>query len=158
MKLLAVTNNKTVVFSVGHHDCRMADGLMADGGQPGCTDYAGYNRFSHKPIWIELPGVSFGTLYNEYSANQGRAYGIHDISEVRILPENEIPDPESLEHRLEGAVWGTRGVNGDQPLKFIALKDADSDHLRAIIKNCPYASASIKEIIIEILERRAKQS
>ncbi len=158
MKLLAVTNGKKVVFSVGHYDCRAVDGLMADGGQPGCTDYAGYTRFSHKPIWIELPGVNFGTLFGDYQAGKDRAYGIHDISEVRILPEDEIPDTESREWKIENTIWGTRGPKGDQPLKWILLKDADTDHLKAILKNCSYAAEDIKDAAIEILERRAKQS
>ena len=40
-------------------------------------------------------------------------------------------DPHELVR--EALHWGTRGVNGDQPLKYIALKDMTSDHINAVL-------------------------
>lgn len=154
MKLLAVTNGKSVVFSVGHYDCRGAEGLMADGGQPGCTDYAGYTRFSHKPVWIELPGVNFATLYADYQTiSNVRAYGYHNIDEVRLLSDAEVPDVHSIERKIEGAVWGTYGKDGKGPLRWIMLKDAETDHLEAILKT-QRVTGTIGAVITELLKRR----
>lgn len=34
----------------------------------------------------------------------------------------------------ENLMWGTYGPNGDQPLKYVALKDLETDHLEAILR------------------------
>lgn len=133
MKLLATVNETHAVFSVGHHDFRMANGLMADGGQPGLQDWAGYTRASHPQRWIELPNVTFAELYTDYACSQKRLYGIHTFHQVRLLEEKEIPDTCSFEWQLENMVWGTRGPKGNQPLRYILLKDASTDHLKAIL-------------------------
>ena len=33
----------------------------------------------------------------------------------------------------EYLTWGTRGVNGDQPLRYVKLKDMDTDHIQACL-------------------------
>lgn len=35
--------------------------------------------------------------------------------------------------------WGSRGKLGDQPLKWIALKDMPTNHIRAVLDNCNIA-------------------
>jgi len=136
MKLLAVTNNTHCLFSVGHYDFNTFEDLMVDGGQPGCPNYAGYNRFSGETVWIDLPNVDFAELYNDYyflQRKNTRKYGLHKLEEVRILSEEEYPDTSSFEWEVENAVWGTRGKDGDQPLSYILLKDADTEHLQNIL-------------------------
>lgn len=137
MKLLAAKNNTHCVFSVGHHDYRSFENLMADGGQPDLHDYGRYNRFSGKVCWIDLPEVSFGELYNDYQQNgphssTPRKYGIHKLSEVRILEESEYPDTKSFEWQRDNAIWGTRGKNGDEPLRYVNLVNCDTEHLKNI--------------------------
>ena len=34
----------------------------------------------------------------------------------------------------EYLTWGTRGVNGDQPLRYVKLKDMDTDHIQACLE------------------------
>lgn len=157
MKLLAAISNTHAVFSVSHHDCNVApDGTMADGGQPGLQNYAGYTRASRGMKWIELPDVSFDKLYTDYNnGGKNRKYGIHPLSEVRLLEENEIPDVDSFEWKKENFIWGTNGPNGDKPLKFILLADADTPHLKAILANCPHIAGKLSEkIILSILAER----
>lgn len=157
MKLLAAINDTHVVFSVSHYDCRGRHGLMADGGQPGLQNYAGYTRFSHMPTWIELPGVDFAQLTNDYnrSLHRKRRYGVHKLSSVRILSKGEIPDTDSFEWQLENAVWGTNGPNGDKPLNFVLLTKASTDHLQAILDTCGHIYKTPTEKIIKaILEAR----
>ena len=143
MKLLGVRNKKHVVASISHYDCNGVDGLMADGGQPGTSHYAGYTRMSGERVWFEVP-QSFGELFTDYnrpsiSTENGfvRKYGIWKIEDVKILdnPE-EWPDTKSFEYEVEQTIWGTNGINGDQPTKYVHLVDCDTDHLEAILQLC----------------------
>lgn len=34
----------------------------------------------------------------------------------------------------EYLTWGTRGPNGDQPLRYVKLKDMDTDHIEACLE------------------------
>lgn len=155
MKLLADVNNTHAVFSVSHYDYRSTTGLCADGGQPGLQNYAGYGRYTKEPVWIELPNVTFADLVNDYQFNtRNRQYGIHPIGEVRILDKSEIPNTDSFEWQVENACWGTNGPKGDRPTKYVLLKDCESDHLKAIIANCPHARGMTFHIIERILQQR----
>lgn len=40
---------------------------------------------------------------------------------------------DDFHHIRSAFCWGTRGVNGDQPLKYVPLKDLDIDHIQAIL-------------------------
>ncbi len=135
MKLLASIGNKYCVFSVGHHDyVKAPDGTMADGGQPGLPGDAGYRRSSGKMAWVELPGITFADLINDYELSEGsRRYGVHELGEVSILSEGEIPDFDSFEWKAENATWGSRGKNGKQKLKYSLIKDLEIDHLKNIL-------------------------
>jgi hypothetical protein len=141
MKLLGRKNEKFVVASIAHYDCRFSDDLMMDGGQPHCSDYSGYNRFGGKGdrVWFEVP-QNFADLYNDYQFNSTRSgvlrkYGVWKVEDVRIINDDEIPDLGSDEVIFENIVWGTRGKDGKQPLKYVLLKDCDKEHLKAILEN-----------------------
>lgn len=133
MKLLGVTNGEYVLASMGHYDYNSAEGMMADGGQPGTLNYAGYTRFSGKTVWFEVP-QTFAELYYDYNCRdrEDRLYGLWKVEDVRILAEDEYPDTDSLEYKVENAVWGTRGPKGDQPLKYVHLLDCDVEYLEKI--------------------------
>lgn len=157
MKLLAALSDKYAVFSVSHYDyLRADDGTMADGGQPGLQNYAGYTRASNKMGWIELPGVNFAELYNDYneSLHKPRKYGIHKLSEVRILSPEECPDTDSFEWKRENYLWGTNGVKGDKPTTYVRLVDCNTAHLNNILNNCHHIGEKTIKIIQSILEER----
>ena len=63
----------------------------------------------------------------------------------------------SLEERAEKLVWGTRGKDGDQPLKYVLLKDCETDHLEAILDTQDRAANHITDTIAYILKERRKQ-
>lgn len=138
MKLLGVTNDKIVVASMGRHDYVAKDGIMADGGQPELNDYGGYNRFSGKRVWFEVP-QDFAELYNDYAAmnlETKRKYGIWDIADVKILNESEWPDTNSFSWKVENAIWGSRGRNNLDDLKYRLIKNLDTNHLLLIRDIC----------------------
>ena len=135
MKLLGVKNDKTVLASISHYDCRSEEGLLVDGGQPHTQEYAGYNRLSGDVCWFEVP-QTFADLYNDYQFSPKRKYGKWDLKNVRILPKDEYPDVESLEEKVKNTVWGTDGVNGDKPTTYVHLIECDDNHLENIRLIC----------------------
>jgi hypothetical protein len=50
--------------------------------------------------------------------------------------------------------WGTYGINGDQPLKFVSVANMDTAHLEAVLKNVSFIASVIKECMIKELEQR----
>jgi hypothetical protein len=51
--------------------------------------------------------------------------------------------------------WGTSGINGTDPLKWVTLKDLTSDHLNNILLCCGhYIPFNYKLSIYDILEKR----
>jgi len=151
MKVIGAANNKWFIASAGWHDCVSFDGMMRDGGIPGTDQYAGYTRGSGKSCWAEIP-ITFADFYNDYLSGGERKYGVWKIEDVRILSQDEIPNIESEEWILKNALWGTRGVNGEQPLKYIHLWDAEEDHLIKIRDEYP----KMEEKVNRILELRNK--
>jgi hypothetical protein len=141
MKLLGFHNNKRVVASVARHDFNsFGEGeeyIMMDGGQNSIGDSAGYNKHWGKPIWFEIP-QTYAELYNDWnqSINSPRQYGIWDINDVKILSPEEYPDTESFEWRAENEIWGTNGLEGDQPTTYVLLKDCSKEHLKKISELC----------------------
>lgn len=138
MKLLGVTNNKQVLTSVAHYDCRSFgegdDYIMMDGGVQG-INHAGYNRRWGKVVWFEVP-QTMADLYNDWNRNDPRKYGTWNIEDVKILSPEEYPDTESFEWRANNEIWGTNGPNGDEPTTYVLLKDCSKEHLKKISEFC----------------------
>lgn len=152
MKLLGVTNGKQVLASVAHYDCRtFGDGedyIMQDGGQ-NIDESFGYNRKWGKSIWFEIP-QTYAELYNDWnnSLNSSRKYGIWNLADVKILTPEEYPDINSFEWRAENAIWGTNGLNGDQPTTYVLIKDCEKNHLKKISELCEKrGNKDLKEIV-----------
>lgn len=141
MKLLGYTNNKQVIASVARHDFNSfgegEDYILADGGQRNIGDSAGYNKFWGKSVWFEVP-QTFAELYNDWnqSINSPRRYGLWDINDVKVLTPEEYPDTESFEWRAENEIWGTNGLEGNQPTTYVLLKDCSKEHLEKISELC----------------------
>ena len=140
MKLLGVTNNKQVLTSVAHYDCRSCgegeDYIMMDGGVIN-INHAGYNRRWGKVVWFEIP-QTMAELYNDWnnSLHSPRKYGIWNIEDVKILSPEEYPNTSSFEWQVNNQIWGTNGLNGDEPTRFVLLKDCSKDHLAKISELC----------------------
>ena len=125
MQLYGVKNKTHFIASIGHYDCITFEDMLMDGGQPGCDDYAGYSRFSSGNTQVYAEVVqTFGELYTDYKFNtKERKYGVWRLDDVRLLRTEKYPDLMSLDWRMKTSVWGTRGKNKNQPLKYIVLGD-----------------------------------
>ena len=158
MKLLGRTNGKQVIASISRHDyISLGEGedyICSDGGQINTNHYAGYDRGWGRVIWFLVP-QNFAELYNDYNFNhKNRKYGIWDIKDVRILEENEWPNVDSIEEKAENFIWGCRGVDGNDPLKYVLLKDCSKEHLQNILKNVPNIHEETEEVIKYLLQTK----
>lgn len=52
--------------------------------------------------------------------------------------------------------WGTRGVDGKQPLQYIKLKDMEATHIESILATQFLLAQEIKDIFKKELDIRAK--
>ena len=73
---------------------------------------------------------------------------IADLVKVRVL---------GLERAKHVAMWGTKGVNGDEPTSFKRLVDLTTEHLLNIKKNSPKVSTDERRIVDSILEDRVAE-
>ncbi|MGR5347268.1 hypothetical protein [Vibrio mediterranei] len=69
----------------------------------------------------------------EYLVDGGTVYLRRSKNEVPFEDLTIYSDAEHVVIR-EYLEWGTYGKNGDQPLRFKALKDLDTEHIEAIIE------------------------
>jgi hypothetical protein len=163
MKLKGFTNYKQIVASVARYDYitvgEGADYIMADGGQPNIGDSEPYGRFWGAKIWFEVP-QTFAELYNDWRENFGekRKYGVWNYNEVKILSPEEIPNIQSFEWKAENSIWGTLGINGDEPISFVMLKDCSREHLKKIKELCEKRSdKSFLKIVNFWLDQKCKE-
>jgi hypothetical protein len=94
--------------------------------------------------YVEFEGyfVDGGHEYQKF----GHPAGKQDNVENLIIYHTD--DLNTLKKNL---LWGTYGIDGLQPLKFIKLISADTDHLKNILKlrNLTYDYLKIIESILE---------
>lgn len=62
-------------------------------------------------------------------------------------------DDEPHEVQREVVTWGTYGKDGNQPLQYKAIKDMETDHIKAVLNECR-PSPVIKECMEKELEYR----
>lgn len=63
------------------------------------------------------------------------------------------PLTEELRDKIK---WGTYGINGDQPLKYVVLRGMDHDHIDAILRTQTHISLKLRNYFIQELFIRAR--
>jgi len=58
------------------------------------------------------------------------------------------------EKKREAFRWGTYGPKGDQPCKWVLLKDLETSHIQAIIETQRHIPEHIKDMFIDEIEFR----
>jgi len=62
---------------------------------------------------------------------------------------------DSFDKIVTHLLWGTRGRDGKQPLKWLPLNELETDHLQAILDTQPQIRGTIIErVIVHVLEGR----
>ena len=72
----------------------------------------------------------------EYMVDGGNDYlrrTMHQEHPHKELSVTTDDDHETIRDNFE---WGTYEVDGNQPLRWVLLKDMSTDHIEAILKNC----------------------
>jgi len=70
-------------------------------------------------------------------------------------PYEELSITTDSPHEVlrETVTWGTYGINGDQPLKYVTVAEMDTGHMAAVVK-IPNVIPGIKEVMLKELELR----
>lgn len=89
----------------------------------------------------------------EYMVDGGLSYlrrslNKHQFEELSLFSDDD--------HKLirDNFSWGTRGVNGDQPLTRIVLKDMTSEHIDAILETQTHIPKFIRNMFEDELDYR----
>ena len=65
-----------------------------------------------------------------------------------------VTTEDSFEVVRQTCDWGTYGINGDQPLKYVTVAEMETDHIEAVLKNVKFINSSIKTTMEHELEYR----
>lgn len=94
----------------------------------------------------------------EYMVDGGLDYlrrNIHDDA-----PYTELSILSSDEHSVIREVfkWGTYGIDGKQPLKYLILKDMSWDHIEAILETQTQLRDHVRQVFVNELDYRGKNN
>jgi hypothetical protein len=90
----------------------------------------------------------------EYMVDGGLDYlrrNIHDDAPYEELSLYCNSDHEAIREVFR---WGTRGIDGKQPLTWLVLKDMTTDHVEAIIETQTHLRDHIRQVFVNELNFR----
>ena len=93
---------------------------------PDGTVLQSYNRHDCKTHKDLITGET-------YMIDGGLDYHRSYVNDVQATPLLLYADDKHEDIR-EGFCWGTRGIDGKDPVKYVQLKDLTTDHIRAILE------------------------
>ena len=91
----------------------------------------------------------------EYMVDGGLEYLRRNIHNGDPYEEISVYTTDGHDIVREVVKWGTYGINGDQPLTYILLKDMNTEHIRACLDNVPRMHPAYKEAFKEELKLRS---
>jgi len=92
--------------------------------------------------------IDGGQEYARASWEMGTAHRVEDYN-----LSFEKNSPEEINEKL---LWGNRGKDGKSPLTYRPIKSLETDHLKAILANCPYAAPIAHNVIKHWLKERGE--
>ena len=92
----------------------------------------------------------------DFMVDGGLAYCRGSVNTVPATPAYVYSDDPHDKIR-EAFCWGTRGKGGMQPVKYVPLKDLDTDHIEAIIKTQLHISETIRNVFTDELILRGNK-
>jgi len=90
----------------------------------------------------------------EYMVDGGLDYlrrNIHDDAPYEELSLYCNSDHEAIREAFK---WGTRGIDGKQPLSWLVLKDMATDHIEAILETQTHLRDHIRQVFVNELNFR----
>jgi hypothetical protein len=112
---------------------------------PDGTILQSYNRHDYK-THVDQNGET-------YMVDGGLDYIRRTITKV---PAKDMSVWDNDPHELirEAFHWGTRGKDGNQPLKYIPLSSMDADHIEAILETQHHIASNIRKVFMDELKYR----
>lgn len=93
---------------------------------PDGTILQSFNRHDYKVHVDKVSG-------EEYMVDGGLDYVRRNVNKASA-EDLSVWSDDPHEMIREAMHWGTRGVDGKQPLKYVALKDMTTDHIEACLE------------------------
>lgn len=99
--------------------------------------------------------------YGEVIVDGGLEY-IRRSYSTNVIPHFKefslYTDDSFTEEIVPKLLWGTRGKDGKQPVKYVPLNSLETDHLESILKNCSsYITDPHLFTIVYILKQRKQE-
>ena len=91
----------------------------------------------------------------EYMVDGGLEYTRRNVHADAPYEELSVYTTDGHDSVREVVKWGTYGINGDQPLTHILLKDMKTEHIEACLENVPSMHPAYKESFKEELKLRS---
>ena len=113
---------------------------------PDGTILQSYNRHDYK-TYKDKNG-------HEYMVDGGNDYLRRNVVEEAPHEELSVYSDDPFEVIREAFSWGTRGKDGQQPLKYVALCNLETDHIQAILDTQTHISETTRDILNKELEYR----
>jgi len=92
----------------------------------------------------------------QYMIDGGTAYFRSWVNSVPAENLSQSYKPDDHEHNRQYSYWGTYGKNGDQPLKYVFVKDMETEHIEAVLETQIHITPYTKKIMEEELKYRNK--
>jgi hypothetical protein len=91
----------------------------------------------------------------EYMVDGGLEYIRRNIHNSAPYEELSVCLEDGQDKVRDVVKWGTYGIDGNQPLTYILLKDMNTEHIRACLENVPRMQPAYKEAFKEELKLRS---
>jgi len=114
------------------------------------------SKHRHDFVEIPLESSAMGESWTFIDGGldyQRRGFISHPDLDLSYTLFSNATDQNLVDHLL----WGTYGVNGDQPLTYVLLKDCSSDHLQNILE-IEKLNPIHRKVCKLILEERLKEA
>jgi hypothetical protein len=91
----------------------------------------------------------------KYMVDGGLEYIRRNVNDKAPYKELSVALEDGQDKVRDVVKWGTYGIDGNQPLTYILLKDMNTEHIRAVLENVPRMSPAYKEAFKEELKLRS---
>ena len=98
--------------------------------------------------------------YKEHVDSNGKTYmvdgGLEYLRRSAHGDEIDMSLYDDQPHDVQAQVltWGTYGINGDQPLRWIPIADMETDHIKAVLENIKIIEPILETVMLNELHAR----
>lgn len=84
-----------------------------------------------------------------YMVDGGTDYQRRNLNFEFAKDLSQVYEPDNHEHNRQWAHWGTFGKDGEGSLRWVAVKDMDTDHLEAVLES---PNVGLRLVVRSIME------